>query len=565
VSLDFHATWSSLRRRWETHDGAYYFDPEKAKRAEDFFPGYLRHHLGDFNGKTFTLRADQRFLIVRPLFGWRRKSDGMRRFRKLFAFCPKGWGKSPLGAALGIYLARCDGENASEVYAVAADREQARIVHTNAKIMVENSPRLMQGCEIVKNAITWPEDYASYTVLSSDSSTKHGFRPHGVIFDELHAQPNRDLFETLRKSMVKRVQPLLVIITHAGTDDEGICYEEYDLAKRVLQGEVDLETTLPVIFEAHPNEDWTDHHVWERVNPGHGETVQHDAIVQECQEARAEPRKRNDFLRYHLNVWTNQATSWIPIDWWDACTADLPSDEELAKYPAAIGLDMAQKIDLASAVAAFRLPLQGQAEDSVEVVSVDEAGGISKRRVSMGYRIALVPAFWLPEDTLRERVAQDLVPYDLWSRDGLLKVTEGTVIDSDAIVQYLLSLLTRFPLLKQGEVGYDPAFATELSIRLRNAGLKTVEVLQNYKHLSEACQVFEALVKAKRVIHGGHRLLRWNVENVAVKTDDAGRVRPVKPKRAAKRIDGVVASIMALSRLMVMPEPKRKTYAAVMG
>ena len=162
-------------------------------------------------------------------------------------------------------------------------------------------------------------------------------------------------------------------------------------------------------------------------------------------------------------------------------------------------------------------------------------------------------------------MAQDLVPYDQWSRDGLLNVTEGTVIDSDAIVQYIRSLTSRFPLLKQGEVGYDPAFATELSIRLRNAGLKTVEVLQNYKHLSEACQVFEALVKAKRVIHGGHRLLRWNVENVAVKTDDAGRVRPVKPKRAAKRIDGVVAAIMALSRLMVMPEPKRKSYAAVMG
>src|SRR5262249_49893426 len=132
------------------------------------------------------------------------------------------------------------------------------------------------------------------------------------------------------------------------------------------------------------------------------------------------------------------------------------------------------------------------------------------------------------------------------------------VIDSDAIVQHVLGMTQRFKLLKQGEIGYDPAFATEVAIRLAGKGLNTVEVRQNYTMLSEACQVFEALVKAKRVLHGGHRLLRWNVENVAVKTDDAGRIRPVKPRKAAKRIDGVVATIIALSRLMVMPEPKKR-------
>jgi phage terminase large subunit-like protein len=270
VSLTFDATWSSARSRWETHAGRYYFDPEKATRACRFFPLFLRHHMGDFSGQPFDLRDDQALLIVRPIFGWRRTSDGLRRFRKAFVFAPKGWGKSPLGAGLGLYLARYDGEPAAEVYAVAGDRDQARIVHEHAKIMVEQSPDLLDGCDIVKNAITWPALYASYTVLSSDASTKHGFRPHGVIFDELHAQRSRDLFEALRKSMVKRAQPLLVIITHAGVDDEGICYEEYDLAKRVLTGNADVDTTLPVIFEMAPTDDWTDPVVWRRVNPGHG-------------------------------------------------------------------------------------------------------------------------------------------------------------------------------------------------------------------------------------------------------------------------------------------------------
>ena len=156
-------------------------------------------------------------------------------------------------------------------------------------------------------------------MLSADAATKHGFRPHAVIFDELHAQKNRDLYEALKKSMVKRRQPLMVIITHAGTDDEGICFEEYDLAKRVLSGSAAIDTSLPVIFEMQPNDDWTDPVVWRRVNPGHGTTVKHDGLVEECQEALAEPRKRNDFLRYHGNRWTSQATAWIPIEWWDAC------------------------------------------------------------------------------------------------------------------------------------------------------------------------------------------------------------------------------------------------------
>jgi phage terminase large subunit-like protein len=561
VTIDIPAVWNARRERWESPDGRYYFDQFEADRATDFFPDLLVHHIGEFAGDPFVLRADQAMLIVRPLTGWKRAVDGQRRFRKVFAFCPKGWGKSPLGAGLGLYFATCDNEAAAEVYAVAADKQQARTVHDNAKVMVEASPMLSEGAETTKDAIYWAATHSTYQVLSSDASTKHGFRPHVVIFDELHAQKNRSLYEALKKSMVKRRQPVMIIITHAGEDDEGICYEEYEYAKNVLSGTNQDDSCLPVIFEAKPDDDWTSPVVWRRVNPGHGVTVKHDAIAMECQEAMNEPRKRNDFLRYTLNRWVNQATAWIPVDWWDACTEELPSDAELATLPGAIGIDMAQKIDLTTAVAVFRLPLleKPKVDDSVEVVTVDEAGGISKRKLSLNFRIAILPAFWLPEETLRERVHQDRVPYDQWLDEGLLKTTEGVVIDEDAVIEHVKSLLKRFPLLKQGDIGYDPAFATSIGVRLRDGmGLKALEILQNYKHLSEACQVFEALVKAKRVIHGGHRLLRWNVENVAIKQDDAGRIRPVKPRKSAKRIDGVVATIMALSRILVMPEPKRR-------
>ena len=546
VSLPLAAAWSTLRRRWETHGGRYYFDPVKAERAESFFPIFLKHHIGSFAGEPFVLRADQALLIVRPAFGWRRTADGLRRFRKIFAFCPKGYGKSPLGAGLGIYLARYDGEPAAEVYAVAADRNQARTVHDNAKIMVENSPDLLEGAAIVKNTITWPAIYSTYAVLSSDAGTKHGFRPHGVIFDELHAQKNRDLFEALRKSMAKRDQPMLVIITHAGDDDEGICYEEYDLAKRVLSGNAaELEATLPVIFEAAKGEPWNEPAVWRRVNPGHGTTIKAESVAEEAREAAAEPRKRNDFERYHLNRWTNQATAWIPLEWWDACNVGELDDPELEGLEVAAGLDLAQKWDLAAFVLVFRRYL-GAVED-IDIAEKDEdTGAPIRRRVSLNYELFVRPFFWIPENTLRQHEQQDGVPYGEWVDRGWVVATEGDIIDYNRIYTDITErILPRYPRLKEGAIGYDPAFATDLATKLRDlAGLRVLEILQNYKMLSEPAQIVEALIKGRRVHHDGHRVLRWNWENIAIKTDDAGRIRPVKPRQQSKRIDGAVALIM---------------------
>jgi phage terminase large subunit-like protein len=237
----------------------------------------------------------------------------------------------------------------------------------------------------------------------------------------------------------------------------------------------------------------------------------------------------------------------------------------LAQCPVALGIDMAQKIDLAAVVAAFRLPLEdAAAEVPVEVVATDALGAVVKRTLSLNYRVALLPLFWLPGETLRERVLQDNVPYDVWHDEGLLAVTEGAVIDADAIVQAVRALASQYPLVKSGEIGYDPAFATELSIRLLGDGFRPVELLQNFKQFSEVAFVFEALIKARRVLHGGHRLLRWNIENLAIKRDDAGRIRPVRPKRRGKRIDGGVAAMMALNRLMVQtpapPKPRYQTW-----
>jgi phage terminase large subunit-like protein len=560
--------WSGVTIALDERDGKYRFAAAAADKVCAFFPRYCSHSKGEFAGKPFEPLDYQRQLILRPLFGWVRVTDGFRRFQKAYIQIPKKNGKTQLIAGLGLYMLLCDNEPGAEVYVAAADREQARILFEAAKAMVESNAALNRRCVIYRNQIKRADDpTAFFQVLSSEAKTKHGPNIHCLIIDELHAQPDRDLYETLTRGVIGRRQPLILEITTAGDDDESICFEEYEYAKRVLSGTVEDDAFLPVIFEASDKDDWTSPDVWARVNPGLGVTIRLDKMEGFAREAINEPRKRNDFLRYNLNRWVNQATAWIPVEWWDACDSPMPSDEELRQFPCAVGIDMAQKIDLASAVAAFRLPLEQEPTqpDELEVVAETDAGEVVRRRFSLDFRVALVPAFWLPEETLEDHVKKDRVPYDQWREQDLLRVVDGAILGADPIVDYLAGedgksgLVKRFPRLKGGQFAYDPAFATEIALALRDGcGLTVVEVLQNYKHLSEACQVFEALVKARRILHGGHRLLRWNLENVAIKHDDAGRIRPVKSRKAAKRIDGVVAAIMAISRLMLIP-PERRT------
>lgn len=556
VTLNIECSWDESEERWETTDGRFWFDAKSAEFAEQFFPTCLQHHIGnDWNGKPFELLPYQA-VIVRALFGWRRQ-DGLRRFRKVFLAVPKGNGKSPFGAGLGLFGAFFDGEAGSEAYAVAADRKQAGIVFDSAKVMVERNATWDGMFQVFRDSIKQAGSTECFQVLSSDASTKHGFRPHFIIFDEFHAQPNRDLFDTLYRGMGKRRQPVLVMITTAGDDDESICFEEWEFARRVRDGSIDAPEYLPMIFEATANDDWTIEETWRRVNPGYGITIRADYFDVESRAAQTEPRKRNSFLQLHLNRWVNSAVAWIPVEWWDACLTEF-TDADVAGLQCAAGLDLAQKWDLAAFVVMFRRMLETKA--AIEVTEKDEAGNVQQKTVDLNFELFAVPFFWIPENTMRQHEKDDGLPYSQWAKAGLITPTEGDVIDYTRIYQDITTkILPRFPLLKQGLIGYDPAFATDIAIQLRDrAGLKVNEVLQNYTHMSEPCQVSEAMVKAKRFHHDGHRIYRNHVENCAIKRDDAGRIRPVKPKKASKHIDGWVASQMALKGLMLMP-PKKKS------
>jgi phage terminase large subunit-like protein len=282
--------------------------------------------------------------------------------------------------------------------------------------------------------------------------------------------------------------------------------------------------------------------------------MQASYFAAEIAAAQVEPRKRNSFLQLHCNRWVSSATAWLPIEWWDACDAALPPDDVLRALPVAAGLDMAQKIDLTAFVLVFRQRLDEPAVEAGAVVGEKDAA--QTIALSLNYRAIVLPLFWLPEETMRQHERDEAMPYAEWRERGFLRVTPGAVIDYSQIVADIRALVERFPNLRRGLVGYDPAFATDVAQNLDRAGLTAQEVLTSYAHMSEPCAVLEALIKARRVVHGGHALLRQHVSTVAVKQDGVGRVRPVKPtnRSARQHIDGVVALLMGLKALATVQD-----------
>lgn len=553
--------WPGVTIQIDDAGGLFRFDEDAANLVCDWFPKFCSHSKGQWNGKRFDLLDYQSELILRPLFGWvhaRGARGGYRRFQKAYIQIPKKNGKTQMVAGLALYMLLADAEPGAEVYVAAADREQARILFRAAVAMVEANDKLNELVIIYRNQIVKRDDpTAFFQVMSSEASTKHGPNIHCLIVDELHAQPNRELFETLTRGTIARRQPLTILITTAGDDDESICAEEHDYAQRVLSGTIEDDSHLPVIFEADPNDDFLDPMVWAKVNPALDETVSTEALEHMAREAANEPRKRNDFLRFHLNRWVAQAEAWIPVEWWDRGQREL-DESELGTLTCSAGLDLAQKWDLTAFVVVLRRMLAEADAETITVATDD--GDVSSKMVALNYEIVCMPFFWIPEETMEEHEHKDGVPYTMWREAGLVRATEGRTIDYSRVYRDITEeIVPRFPMLKQGLIGYDPAFATDIATQLRDRkGLKTHEVLQNYQHLSETCQVFEAMVKAERVHHDGHRVLRNHIENVAVKMDDAKRMRPVKPKRASKHIDGVVAALMGLKGLMLTP-PKKRT------
>ena len=508
-----------------------HYDKAKADRAVKSIEN-LCHTKGKWAGKRFWLLPWQEQLI-RDIFGIV-KPDGYRQFRTAFVEICKKVGKSELAAAVALYLLYADNEPSAEVYGAAADRQQASIVFDVAKQMVEMSPALLKRSKLMtatKRIVNYGNS-GYYQVLSAEVGGKHGFSVSGLVFDEIHTQPNRQLYDVLTKgSSDARQNPLHFIITTAGTDRHSIAYELHTKAVDILEGRRVDPTFYPVVYGLKDDEDWEDEANWYKVNPSLGYTVDIERLRDAYREAKQNPADEVTFKWLRLNMWVSSTVAWIP----DAIFMKGNEEIDLASLE---GRDCYGGLDLSSTGDITALVLMFPPRDEDE-------------------KYILLPFFWVPEETIPQRVKAASVPYDIWEKQGYLLSTEGNVIHYDFIEKFINDLAEKYHIV---EIAVDRWNATQMIQNLEGDGFTMVPFGQGFASMSGPTKDFYRLLMEGKIIHGGHPVLRWMAGNVVVDTDPAGNIKVTKAK-SKEKIDGIVAAIMALDRcIRNQTEPQGSVY-----
>lgn len=518
--------------RASQHPLGYWWNPSAAERPVQFVESYCRHHKGEWAGQPLKL-APWQARATRILFGWLR-SDGSRRFRLAYIEVPRKNGKTTWLGGLGLYMTVADGEPGAEVYSTATKKDQAKIVHNDAREMVKRSPTLRRYVRILRNNINCPRMGAKFEPLGADSSTLDGLNPSCNIVDELHAHKDRSLWDVMDTAMGARRQPLTLAITTAGlTDPEAIGYQQHSHAASVLEGNLEDEALFAFIACADSEDDWTQEATWQKANPNYGVSVRPEYLAQQAKKAAEQPSFLPSFLRLHLDVWVTAAKRWLSMEAWNREASEPlgwheARELELSGARCFGGLDLSTTTDLSAVALLFPLPGTKPVE------------------------YATLLRVYCPERSIEQRSKRDRVPYDAWARLGWLRPTPGEVIDYDYIRADVVQLAKRYSV---AEFGFDPWNATQITTQLAEQdGLPMVQVRQGYQSMSAACKELEKLVVAGRLRHGGHPILRWAASNATLRHDPNDNVAPDKAKSTG-RIDPLVAVIIALSRAIASAPP----------
>ena len=520
--------WEKLLRsvpRYDPYRGAgdYVFKPDLARDAINFFERRLHHVKGAKARHNFLLEDWQR-AIVANLFGWVHKATGFRRYRECLIFVPRKNGKTPMAGGILLYTLCEDGEPGAEVYGAAGDYKQASLVFDHVRGMVAMDPELRERCRVYAGAskavqLGEEDGWSAYKVVCAIADAAHGWNTHAGVVDELHTQPNRELVDALLSSTGARDQPLVLYTTTSDYEHEGsICNEKHHYASQVRDGVLDDPTFLPVIYEATKDDDWTDRKVWAAANPNLGVSVKREHLEGEFKRATELPGYENAFKRLHLNIRTQQATRWIPLEMWDECVGSVEV-EELEGRPCWAGLDLATTSDLTA----------------LSLVFPDDVIG--------GYDVLVFA--WIPERTMLDRERKAKVPYSQWVREGHLRVTEGNVTDYAVVRRDINELADMYAMQ---EIAADRLFqGAQICTELMQDEFEVVAHGQGFASMAAPTKRFEELTLSRQIRHGGNPLLRWHVSNVSVETDAAGNMKPSR-KASAEKIDAVVATIMAIGR-----------------
>lgn len=506
-------------RAWAT-SGPYVFDEEEAGEWCEFAEE-LPHIKGPLAGQNIRLEGWQCFILT-TVFGWRKRSTGTRRFRRVYIEVPRGNAKSTLSSGVGLKAAFADGEGGAEVYSAATTRDQARIVFKDAQAMARRRPELCRelGVEVLAHDIVQTSTASKFTALASDSNSLDGLNIHFAAVDELHAHKTREVYDVLETGTGKRPQSMLWSITTAGSDRAGICYELRTYTTKVLSGVIEDESHFGIIFTIDDGDDWTDESSWRKANPNWGVSVQPDVVAQLAAKAMQMPAAQANFKTKHLDVWVNADQAWMDMRAWDRCADESLTLEQFAGETCYVGLDLASKTDIAARVAIFPKQVDGQTH------------------------YYLFSRYFLPEQAVEDgRNSQ----YRGWVVQNLVTVTPGDVLDFQAVEDDVMALSSSHQV---AEVAYDPWQATQLAQRLQANGATTVEFRNTVGNFSAPMKELDALARSGRLHHNGDPVLTWMVSNVVCHTDAKENIYPRK-ERPENKIDGVIAVITALGRAMV--------------
>ncbi|MDO9235991.1 MAG: terminase large subunit [Aquabacterium sp.] len=505
-------------QREPSADWPWVFDEAKASRPCEFIE-LLPHIKGKWarERRLIVLEAWQCF-IVTTVFGWVHRDTGLRRFREVYIEVPRKNGKSALSSGIALYMLSADGEHGAEVYSAATTRDQARIVFDDAKAMAERTPdmRTYLGVAILTHSITVAHTSSKFSPLSAEASTQDGLNVHCAVIDELHAHKKRDLYDVIDTARGAREQSLLWLITTAGTDRSGICYERRTHITKILDRVIEDPTMFGVIYTIDDNDDPNDAATWSKANPNWLISVLQDDMEAAARKAAAMPSALNNFLTKRLNVWVNGESPWMDMRAWDRCADPSLQISDFIGEKCWGGLDLAQKKDFAAYVKVFE-------------------------RAGIWY---VFTRLYLNELAVQESGNAHLSG---WARSGHVQVTDGDITDFDVLAEDMRSDCKQFDMQ---EIAFDPALSMYFAGKLIEEGLPLVEIAQRALFFTPPLIQVENLVLEKKLKFDGNPVMTWMVSNLVVKVSKFNELRSPTKERAENKIDGPMAMLMALGRAL---------------
>ncbi|MEF8680749.1 UNVERIFIED_CONTAM: terminase large subunit [Bacillus cereus] len=514
-------------------ESIYEYDSKKANHAIEFIENFCKHSKGKWGGKPIVLEVWQKAFIA-AAFGFVHGIDGTRKYREVLLVVARKNGKSTVGSGIGLYLQIADGEPGSEVYAVATKKDQAKLVWLESKRMVKKSPALLKRIKPLVSEMVSEWNDSTFKPLGSDSETLDGLNVHGAMMDEIHAWKDKNLYDVIVDGTSSREQPMIFMITTAGTVRESVYDMKYEEAEMLLNGLDDPDgykddRFLPIIYELDKREEWTDPSKWAKANPGLGTIKKVDQLETKVNKAKANSLLVKNLLTKDFNIRETSTEAWLTFE--QLNNPDTFDIEKLKPSYGIGGCDLSSTTDLTAAKVIFMVP-----EDP---------------------HIYVKQMYWLPEDLLEQRSKEDKIPYNLWHEQGILRTTPGNSVHYKFVTKWFLEIRDEYGIYLPW-IGYDKWSANYWVEDMQGYFGKEamIPVAQGKQTLSSPMKLLGADLESKLINYNNHTIDKWCLSNTAIDVDKNLNIQPNKTKNQRRRIDGTAALLNAY----VVLQEKRNDY-----